>query len=74
MVVATLYLKLNIKKLKWSKKMKQYKKVKILVGNEIEKKLNCMYEDKKITVGNIHFQTCNNNLFALVEYSYDIAE
>lgn len=53
--------------------MKQYKKVKLLVGNEIEDKINRMYQDTKISVGNIHFQSSNNNIFALVEYNYDIA-
>ena len=57
--------------------MNQFKRMKILSDNEPDKlneKINNMYAYKKITVGNIHFQTCNNNLFALVEYSYDIAE
>lgn len=44
--------------------MKQYKQVKLLSGNKIS---------EKISVGNIHFQTCNGKLYALVEYSYDIA-
>nr|WP_321315946.1 hypothetical protein [uncultured Ligilactobacillus sp.] len=54
--------------------MEQYKKVKLVSGNKINEKINRMYEDKKITVGNIRFQTCNGKLYALVEYSLDIAE
>lgn len=53
--------------------MKQYKQVKLLSGNKISEKINRMYKDEKISVGNIHFQTCNGKLYALVEYSCDIA-